>query len=54
LALLLPPVRRRVASFFEKHVSGDFTVDRSGTVIDLEAVEIEENPKLKSNSQLDD
>jgi len=47
LALLLPAVRRRVARFFETHVSGDFTVHRGGTVIDVEAVEIEETPRLK-------
>ena len=47
LALLLPAVRQRVARFFETHVTGDFTVHRGGTVIDVEAVEIEETPKLK-------
>jgi UPF0716 protein FxsA len=47
LALMLPAVRRRVARFFETHVTGDFTVHRGGTVIDAEAVEIEETPKLK-------
>lgn len=54
LTLLLPWVRKRVAGFFETHISGDFAVHRSGPVIDVEAVEIEENPKLKSNSRLDD
>ena len=47
LALLLPAVRRRVARFFEAHVTGDFTVHPGGTVIDVEAVEIEETSKLK-------
>lgn len=54
LTLLLPWVRKRVAGFFETHISGDFTVRRSGPIIEVEAVEIDENPKLKSNSQLDD
>jgi UPF0716 family protein affecting phage T7 exclusion len=54
LTLLLPWVRKRVAGFFEIHISGDFTVHRGGLVIDMEAVEIEETPKLKSNSPLDD
>ncbi len=54
LTLLLPWVRRRVAGFFETHISGDFTVHRGGLVIDAEAVEIEEKPKLKSNSPLED
>ncbi len=47
LALLLPAVRQRVARFFEAHVTGDFTVHRGGKIIDVEAVEIEEMPKLK-------
>jgi UPF0716 protein FxsA len=54
LTLLLPWVRKRVAGFLETYISGDFAVHRSGPVIDVEAVEIEENPKLKSNSRLDD
>jgi UPF0716 protein FxsA len=54
LTLLLPWVRKLVAGFFETHISGDFTVRRSGPIIEVEAVEIDENPKLKSNSQLDD
>ena len=54
LALLLPWVRRRVARFFETHISGDFTVHRGGAVIDAEAVEIEEIQKLKANSPLED
>jgi UPF0716 protein FxsA len=58
LALLLPWARRRMARFFESHISGDFTFHRGGsvrgTVIDVEAVEIEEPPKLKSNSPLED
>ena len=54
LTLLLPWVRKLVAKFFETHISGDFTVRRSGPIIEVEAVEIDENPKLKSNSQLDD
>jgi UPF0716 protein FxsA len=54
LALLLPAVRRRVARFFETRVSGDFTVHRSGTVIDVEAVEIEETPKLKPTPPRED
>ena len=47
LALLVPAVRQRVARFFEAHVTGDFTVHRGGKIIDVEAVEIEEMPKLK-------
>ncbi|HUQ37395.1 MAG TPA: FxsA family protein [Aestuariivirga sp.] len=54
LTLLLPWIRKRVAGFFESHISGDFTVHRGGPVIDVEAVEIEETPKLKSNSPLED
>jgi UPF0716 family protein affecting phage T7 exclusion len=54
LTLLLPWFRKRVAGFFEIHISGDFTVHRDGPVIDMEAVEIEETPRLKSNSPLDD
>jgi UPF0716 family protein affecting phage T7 exclusion len=54
LALLLPWVRKRVAGFFESHISGDFTVHRGGPVIEMEAVEIEDIPKLKSNSPLED
>jgi UPF0716 protein FxsA len=54
LTLLLPWVRKRVAGFFETHISGDFTVHRGGLVIDAEAVEIDEKPKLKSDSALDD
>lgn len=54
LALLLPGVRRRVARFFETHMSGGFTVHRGGTVIDVEAVEIEEMPKLKPRSPRED
>jgi UPF0716 protein FxsA len=54
LTLLLPWVRKRVAGFFETHISGNSTVHRGGPVIDVEAVEIEETPKLKSNSSLDD
>jgi UPF0716 protein FxsA len=50
LTLLLPWVRKLVAKFFETHISGDFTVRRSGPIIDVEAVEIEETPKVKSNS----
>lgn len=50
LALLLPWVRRRVARFLETTISSDFTVHRGGPVIDAEAVEIEEKPRLKSNS----
>jgi UPF0716 protein FxsA len=54
LTLLLPWVRKRVAGFFETHISGNSAVHRGGPVIDVEAVEIEETPKLKSNSSLDD
>ena len=54
LALLLPWVRRRVARFLETRISRDFTVRRGGPVIDVEAVEIEEAPKVKSNSPLQD
>ena len=54
LTLLLPWVRKRVAGFFETHISADFTVHRGGPVIDAEAVEIEDISKLKSNSSLED
>jgi UPF0716 protein FxsA len=54
LTLFLPWTRKRVAGFFETHISGDFTVRRGGPVIDVEAVEIEDIPKLKSNSPLED
>jgi UPF0716 family protein affecting phage T7 exclusion len=54
LTLFLPWVRKRVAGFFETHISGDFTVHRGGPVIDAEAVEIEDIPKLKPNSPLED
>ncbi len=54
LTLLLPWVRKRVAGFFETHISGDFTVHRGGLVIEAEAVEIEDVPKLKPNSPLED
>jgi UPF0716 protein FxsA len=54
LALLLPWVRKPVAGFFETHISGDFAVHRAGPIIDIEAVEIDEKPKLKSNSPLED
>lgn len=54
LTLLLPWARKRVAGFFETHISGDFTVHRGGPVIDVEAVEIEDMPKLKPNSPLED
>ena len=54
LALLLPWVRQRVARFLEGHISADFTVHGSGPVIDVEAVEIEDIPKLKPNSPLED
>ncbi len=49
LTLFLPWVRKRVAGFFESHVSGDFTGHRGGPVIEAEAVEIDETPKLKPN-----
>jgi UPF0716 protein FxsA len=48
LALLLPWVRQRMAKFFETHISGDFSFHRGGAVIDAEAIEIEETPKLES------
>jgi UPF0716 protein FxsA len=54
LALLLPWTSQRMARFFEANISGGFTVHRGGTVIDAEAVEIEEIPKLKSNPPLED
>jgi UPF0716 protein FxsA len=54
LALLLPWSSRRMASFFEAHISGGFTVHRRGMVIDAEAVEIEEIQKLKSNPPLEE
>ena len=57
LTLLMPWVRRRMAVFFETHISGDFTFySRSssrGAVIDAEAIEIEEPPKLGTNSPKD-
>jgi UPF0716 protein FxsA len=57
LALLLPWVRHRVARFFEIHMSGDFTFHTEsasrGVIIDSEAVEIAEPPKLGSNSPMD-
>jgi UPF0716 family protein affecting phage T7 exclusion len=54
LALLLPWTSQRMARFFETHISGGFTAHRGGTIIDVEAVEIEEIPKLKSNPPLED
>jgi UPF0716 protein FxsA len=54
LALLLPWTSQRMARFFEANISGGFTVHRGGMVIDAEAVEIEEIPKLKSNPPLED
>ena len=54
LTLLLPWVRKRVAGFFETHISGNFTAARGGPVIEVEAVEIEDIPKLKPNSPLED
>lgn len=54
LTLFLPWVRKRVAGFFETHISGDFTVHRGGPVIDVEVVEIKDLPKLKPNSPLED
>jgi UPF0716 protein FxsA len=54
LTLLLPWVRKRVAGFFETHISGDFAVHRGSLVIDAEAVEIDDMPKLKPNSPLKD
>ena len=54
LTLFLPWVRKRVAGFFETHITGNFTVQRSGPVIDVEAVEIKDMPKLKPNSPLED
>ncbi len=53
LALLMPWVRQRMAGFFEAHISGDFSFRRGGAVIDAEAIEIEETPKLKSNLPLE-
>jgi UPF0716 protein FxsA len=53
LALLLPWTRQRMARFFETHISGDFSFHRGGAVIDAEAIEIEETPKLKSNPPLE-
>lgn len=47
LALLLPWTRQRMARFFEAHISGDFNFHRGGAVIDVEAIEIEETPKLE-------
>jgi UPF0716 protein FxsA len=52
LALLLPWIRQRMARFFETHFTGDFTYHSAGPVIEAEAVEIEEIPKLKSNPPL--
>jgi UPF0716 protein FxsA len=53
LALLLPWTRQRMARFFETHISGDFSFHRGGpgrgAIIDAEAIEIEETPKLESN-----
>jgi UPF0716 protein FxsA len=54
LALLLPWTRQRMARFFETNISGGFTAHRGSTIIDVEAVEIEEIPKLKSNPPLED
>ena len=53
LALLMPWVRQRVTRFFETHISGDFAFHSRGIVIDSEAVEIEDTPKLKSNSSME-
>ena len=47
LALLLPWTRQRMARFFETHISGDFSFHGGGAVIDAEAIEIEETPKLE-------
>jgi UPF0716 protein FxsA len=48
LALLLPWTSQRMARFFETNITGDFSFHSGGTVIDAEAIEIEEMPKLKS------
>ncbi len=53
LALLMPWVRQRMAKFFETHISGDFSFHRRGVVIDAEAIEIEETPKLNSSPPLE-
>lgn len=50
LALLTPWVRRRMARYFEAHISADFSFHERGTVIDAEAVEIVEQPRLGPKS----
>jgi UPF0716 protein FxsA len=53
LALLSPWVRQRMAKYFEAHISADFSIHERGTVIDAEAVEIVEQPRLGPNSPRD-
>jgi UPF0716 protein FxsA len=53
LALLMPWVRLRMAKFLETHISGDFSFHRGGVIIDAEAIEIKETPKLNSNPPLE-
>jgi UPF0716 protein FxsA len=49
LAVLLPWTRRRLARFFESHVSTDFNAHPGrGVVIEAEAVEIVETRELES------
>ena len=49
LALLLPWTRRRLARFFESHVSTDYSVHPGrGVVIEAEVVEIVETRELES------
>ena len=58
LVLVLASVSKRLASSFETFLYGKFGSRQGGagggTVIDVEAVEIEDIPKLKSNSPLED
>lgn len=50
VALLAPWVRRHLAKYFETHISADFSFHAGSTIIEAEAVEIVEPPKLGSNS----
>ncbi len=44
-ALLLPFVRKWLADFFEIRIAGNFSVHRSGPIIEAEATEIQEPSK---------
>jgi len=53
LALLLPWTSQRMAGFFETNITGDFALHGGNAVIDVEAVEIADPPKLGSNPPLE-